>query len=482
MAEHPHAEPAEGAAPAFGSPRTWIPLIAAGLALLAGLTLPPPDGLPPIAARTLGVLGFAIILWASNAINPTLVALIVMALWPLLGVMSFADAAGGFHSDAVWLMLSILLVSVAFVASGLDRRVVYRLLYLANGRTRATMLWVVLALLLLTALVPTAAGRAGIMLAIGQGMMRAINLPRGSNVGKALFMLVAYVNLFSSNALLTGALVELYAASVFQELLGHTWTFLSWMVVNAPPAVLSALLVLVLMLRLYPPELEVLEGGRAYLRERISELGPVRPAEQKLGLVIGLMLLGWMTEPWHGIETHMVGLLAMLLAFLPPYAATSLDDALKRMPLNVILLFGSSLPLTVALQRSQLPAWMAAQVGQLPLGGLPLPAIGLVFMLLSLVMRLGFPNAVALAATFLPITFATAQALGINPVWLGMLALIPTQLPLLPMVSPGVSILFSGGYFEVSDMFKAGLAISAIVLSVTLAMALMYWPLVGLVP
>ena len=359
--------PAVASAPTPPRPalnRAYRLVLAVALALLAvGLLASPPEPFTPLAGRTLGILGFAVVLWATGTLNPTLVALVMMMLWPLAGVIPFDVAVRGFGNSTIWLLIGIMLISAAFQATGLDQRIAYRLLHLAHGRTRPTVFWMVITLLVLTFLVPTGVGRAGVMLPIAHGMMGAIRLKRGANVGKAVFLSAALVSLQSGGALLTGSAGTIYAARVFEELAGHSWTYLGWALLALPSVFTVSLLVCPLILRLFPPEVETLEGGREYLRRQMAAQGPMSAPEWKVALLFGLMVGGWATTAWHGLATEQVCLLAMLLMFLPPWSVLSFEDGLGRVSWSTVVLFGASISLAVALERSQVTAVLVDRLG-----------------------------------------------------------------------------------------------------------------------
>jgi anion transporter len=454
--------------------------IAAALGLLGlGLFPNPPEPLTPISARALGILGFAVVLWASGTFDASLVALAMMMLWPLFGVIDFREAAQGLGNSTVWLMIGIMLVGAAFTSTGLDQRIAYRLLYLAHGRTRPTVLWTIVTLLVMTFLVPTGVGRAGIMLPIARGMIGAIGLKRGTNVGKAIFLSAALVALQSGAALMTGSIATLYSASVFRELTGHTWTYLSWLVVALPPVFTVSLLAWPLLLWLYPPEVETLEGGREYLRQQIVAQGRPRAAEYKVALLFGLMVFGWITAAWHGLAPEQVCLLAMLLMYLPPWHAISFEDGVRQVSWSTVVMFAGSLSLAIALERSQLTALLVQQLQGVTRQAWPPPVIGLLTMVIVAVVRFGFPNTIGMIATVLPTAIIIAASSGVNPVWLGMLAIMASQILIVPVQSPTSLTLFSAGYFSLGDMARAGVLMALILILVSLLFAYLYWPLVG---
>ena len=108
--------------------------------------------------------------------------------------------------------------------------------------------------------------------------------------------------------------------------------------------------------------------------------------------------------------------------------------------------------------------------------------LGLLTMVAVAGLRLGFPNTVAMFATVLPVSIAIATTLGLNPIWLGMLAVHSSQILIVPFQSPTAMTLYSAGYFDVGEMLRSGLLFAVVLIVVTLLFAQFYWPLVGVPP
>ena len=86
-------------------------------------------------------------------------------------------------------------------------------------------------------------------------------------------------------------------------------------------------------------------------------------------------------------------------------------------------------------------------------------------------------------ATTLPVVFSLAPSLGLNPVWLGLLCVTSTVLGLLlPTQSITHLVTFASGYYSSGDMFKAGIWAMFLVIPVSLLLAHLYWPLLGISP
>jgi di/tricarboxylate transporter len=120
---------------------SWIAdhwgLLAAIAALIAILLLPTPAGLPVAGHRMLAILGFAVIVWMTEAIDYAVSAIVIAALMAfplgfspnpanpkaLMGTgAGLTLAFSGFANTALVLVASALFLAAAMSATGLDKR------------------------------------------------------------------------------------------------------------------------------------------------------------------------------------------------------------------------------------------------------------------------------------------------------------------------------------------------------------------------
>ena len=149
---------------------------------------------------------------------------------------------------------------------------------------------------------------------------------------------------------------------------------------------------------------------------------------------------------------------------------------------NVIILFGVSLALADALERSGAGAWLTT--GTLRIVEHPSPlALVAVISPLVLLIRIGFVNNLGMIAAGLPLAFTLARGWGLSPLWTGMVVVM-TAGPgfLLPTQTPTGMITVGYEYYSIRDYLRAGIPASAILLALTFLAALAYWPLLGYRP
>lgn len=460
----------------------WLIVAVLGV-VIAGSIVPPWEGLSIQGFRSLLILFFALLLWITELLHPALTAVLVIILLPLMRVIPFDKAIQGFSDTSIPLLVAVFVLSSAMANSGLDRRIAYLLLSLAGGDARLSVLMVICTMMLFTFVIPTAAGRAALMVPICLGMAKAMDLKCGSNIGKALFLAVSFVSLIFSSAVMTGALSMVYATGLFERVVGYSWNnYLSWLVYMLPGALLSSLLAWIVLILIFPPEVKKIPEGLEHVKQKLHEMGKISQNEKKVGIIFALLIILWITASIHHLPVALVAIIAALITFLPGIEVNKWKDTINEVDWGTVIIFGGSLALATSLKETGAIEWIA----KLAFGKIPAwsPYI-IAFLVLGIciVVRLGFTSVLAAITVILPLTLALARAMGINPLWLGMISVVGSDLCLLlPTQSPTLLVTYSTGYYSMRDTLKAGLPCMIVLMVVTVLMAAFYWPVLGIKP
>ena len=498
----PAAAPKQAPAPAAA--RAWLARLGSAWSRWRWLAclLPPAAGpwlaalgLPPSVARGLGLLGLALVGWATGWLHPSLVALLVLVLVPLLGLGSFDDALVGFGQSYVWLFVATFVIAGALESTGLGRRIALWLLGQARGHSRTTLLALFVAAAVLGFMVPSTAGRSAILLPLCASLVRAM-APNGPAKGaaegagpvgsgsfaRAVFLGVGFVSINTAWALMTASISSVYTAGALARLVGYRWNYLTWLLACLPLLALFVVGLWYWMVRLYPPEFREVPGGLEYLRQQRAQLGPLRGAELRTVLVLGAMVALWLSEPRHRLPVPHVGLAAALALAAPVVGVMDWEQALRRVNWDVIIQFGAAYSLTTTLAQSGAGQWLARAVtGLFPRMG-PAGAAVLVIATVTLI-RLGFANMLAMVSMFLPVAVGLARAWHLNPVWLAHVALVAAGFAFfLPAQTPTTAMAYGYGYFTIPEMRRAGIRAWALAAGLTLVFALGFWPRLGVGP
>jgi len=183
--------------------KSSIIIVAIGLALISLVLIAP---LPKASApggeeivldwrgrASLFVLGFAALLWATEAFPVAFTGLVAVALLPVLGAMQWDQAVrAGLTSDVIPFLVGVMITSEAIASSGLADRMSRAIAARVGNHPKAT----VFILLITGAALSMCIGNlsaAAVIIPLGSALLEANRAPKGrSNLGKAVMIACAW--------------------------------------------------------------------------------------------------------------------------------------------------------------------------------------------------------------------------------------------------------------------------------------------------
>jgi solute carrier family 13 (sodium-dependent dicarboxylate transporter), member 2/3/5 len=234
-------------------------------------------------------------------------------------------------------------------------------------------------------------------------------------------------------------------------------------------------------------------GSQAIARDRLIEaraaLGPMSIAERRVTTVFVVTAAAWIMGPLlrklpglAEFNDTTIALLAGLFLFLIPNGtkeggALLTGADLRRVPWDVLLLFGGGLALAEAIQGSGLSAVLGETLGGIgawPLAGLLLAMVAL------LVLWTEFNSNVATAATFMPILAAIATVSDYPVLQLVAPAALAASCGfMLPVGTPPNAIVFGTGRFTMQQMIQAGWRVNLAAIVIVTAVSMLVIPLIA---
>lgn len=434
---------------------------------------------PERAARAASILIIAAGFWATEALPLFATAFVVVGLeivllanvggladplsrlLVLLGVPvqdgsppQDIDAAlflAPFAQDIVVLFLAGFLLSAALSKHGVDRMLAARLLRPMGGSPRR-LVYGLLGLSAFFSMWMSNTATAAMMLSLVRPLVA--DRPRGDRLTQRVILAVAFgANIGGlgtpigtpPNAIAFGAL----------NAAGYPITFLSWMLVAVPLAVVL-LVVAGLLLDRMLRSVDGQEGGFT-----VPEAGrPLSWQGYATIAVLGVAMCLWITSGLHGVRPGAIGLLGV--------AALSALGTLEQRDVNaidwsILILMWGGLSLSVAMDASGFAAVLAtADVSGLS-GGLWIAAVGTVVtaVMLSTVM-----SNTAAAALLVPMALALALP---SSEQVAMLAALGCSLAMaLPVSTPPNAVAYATGLIELPTMRRVGGLVSVACVAVML--------------
>lgn len=423
----------------------------------------PMSGLSYPGHAAIALLVLAIILWATEAYHLAVTSIVIMFLQPLLGITSFQDAAIGFASPIIFLMIGGFIMAEAIRKSGLAQRLTYSLLSKLGTTPDRSIFVAVFSTGILSAWIENVVAFAMLLPIIKEivPLMGAENPGQGkSNFAKAMILGASYGSLAGGFGTEIGTAPNLMAAA-YTHL-----PFANWMVFGFPLAIIMMLIIWKLLGRVFKPEVKGVVGGMDTINNKLAGLGPITRIE-KISLVILLFTIGlWVTGGLTHIDSYSVALIGAFLFFA--FGVIRWEDAQRGVDWGLIVFFGGALSLGAALLNTGAANYLVHDIVSM-LGPDPSTLLIMVILMIIGVVITQVMSNIALSAILVPLSVTLAQAQG-QPI--GIYA-VPVAIAcslsfMFPMADPTVAMAYGSGYVNIKEIFKAGLPLVVIGIILTI--------------
>ena len=425
--------------------------------------------------------------WIGGAVPLGPTSLLPLALFPMFGVMNLTATAAPFGSRFIWLFLGGFVLALALERHGLHRRFALHLLHRLGGGPRRTLLGFMLATALLSMWISNTATTL-MMLPMATAVLALLE-ERGGPLkwGPALILGVAYGANTGGMATLVGTPPNAALAGVASDRFGVEIGFVEWMGVGLPVSMVVLLLVYGLLLALHRlPKGEGSGASQEVIRCERAALPAMGPAEKRvLVLFVGTALLWMFRRPLNaGLAPFGIALNDTSVAVVAAIACFALPDGLahttgerakrllepddlKRLPWDILLLFGGGLALARGFEVAGWAGLLADGAAGLgwSQGAMLVLVTGIGLFATELMSNL------ALTLLLTPVAGILAVGMGVHPLFFAApVALASSGAFMLPMATPPNAIVFSSGRIRMGDMARIGLLLNLVTLGAILVL------------
>jgi sodium-dependent dicarboxylate transporter 2/3/5 len=293
-----------------------------------------------------------------------------------------------------------------------------------------------------------------------------------ANFGTAMMLGIAYSASIGGMASLVGSPTNLLAASYLEEVFQIEITFAEWMLFALPISVLLLGCAYLVLTRIAFPVTNSLGAvDPSLVQGMLREMGPMSVPEKRVCSVFVTVALCWMFSPFvedwldFDISDTGIALIGAIALFAIPanwHDRTFLLDstAVRRVPWEVLILFGGGLSLAKAIDTTGLAVWIGDGLSFLE----AMPLVVLIFGLTLLVVLLTeLMSNTATVAAFLPIAGSLALGTDVAPFLFVMpIALAASAAFMLPVATPPNTLVFGTGYVTLPQMMRAGILLNVL--------------------
>ncbi|MEV8332327.1 SLC13 family permease [Streptomyces niveus] len=462
--------------------QTVCPSAVLGLCVL--LALPGGHtGLGGDARFTLVVFILATYTWIATSVDDTYVALGAGLALTATGVISSETLFATLGDETVWLLICAFVLAAAVSKTGLAGRAAAWLVGGASTVRQLTHLTT--AGLVVTAFaVPATSGRAALALPVFLALAKA--LADRKRLVVMLALLFPTVILLSAVATLIGAGAHLITVGVLWEQTGEQLSFVTWLILGLPLAVVSSHLAAELVLLTTTRRADRTGPVRittAQIQEHSDApvSGPLTPPEARCLLLLGTVVLLWCSEPLHGVSPAVVALIGAVVAASPALGTVGLKDGLRTVPWPLLLFMAATMAMGIALSESGAADWL---VGWVPGGASTPPWLFLAgVVVISTAAHLALQSRSARSSVLVPLVVAAAMSAGVNPVAAAFASTAAAGFcHTLPASAKPVALfadLPGTPTYTPRDLLRLSALLAPLTAALVLLFALAVWPLLG---
>ncbi len=463
-------------------------------------------GQPARATAAVGL--WMAVWWMTEAIAVYATALLPLAVFPLVGAATIRQTAVSYGHELIYLFLGGFILALAIERWGLHKRLAFTVLSMVGTRpTRIiaafmgiaafTSMWVTNTATTIM-LLPVAISVIGLMNNDASDTNEEIHSAGSSAFALSLLLGIAYAASIGGIGTIIGTAPNIFIVSFLQTQLEVEISFIRWMMVGVPLVIIFVPLVWWVLARyVYPVSNRSTGKADEMLATLSSGLGTMSRGEKRTLVIFLFTAFSWVCrpllnefsvmgrQPLAGLTDSGIAIIAALSLFVTPVKISGNEFLMDwrtavRLPWGLLILFGGGLSLAAALDATGFSEFIGSRAMGLsdwPQWLIVMTVTGMMIFLTELTSN------TATTATLVPILFAVAIGLGMDPYLLVIPAGIAASCAfMLPVATPPNAIVFGTGKVSIPQMSRPGLYLN--VLGIVLITGLTYAvviPVLGIV-
>ena len=386
---------------------------------------------------------FAVSLWVCGSFSVGVTGILALVIAVVMGATDYKAVFSGFGVSVVFYVIAIFALPA--------------LLFKLTGESSEKL---ILAFMIGTCLISTIMSdvpAAVLFMGISYVVLKAAGAEPGkSRLGKCMMIAIPIAAVIGGVVTPAGSSFNMVAMGVLTGATGQTISFLDWIIVGLPIAVLCIPLCWISIVKILKPE-QLESSAYDSLRQAAADAGkPTGFEVRALVMILALPVL-WIAGTWVPLlNVTTVAIIGLAIMMLPGLNLLTWDEFSKQVPWTIILMMGSVLSLGNIFSASGADKFvtnlfMGSGVADLNFTVFLLITVAFIYLLHTIA-----PVGAAIISLFLPILIGICTTLGVSPAIPTMLlAFIVAGNFLLP-VNPTLIVTYGEGYYTFGDMFKAG--------------------------
>lgn len=455
-------------------PKKLIGLLA-GILLCVVICLLPLEGLSHEGQLCLGLTLMTVVWWAAQVAQSGYVSGIYLMLLCLLKVADTSVIFSGWTGSTIWLVAGAYLIASAVRSSGLGERLSYAFILRFVRGWRSIIVSIFVLTLILSLLIPHPWPRAFLIMSVMMVVIRSASIPQkdAAVIGFTVFAASVPVSLI----FITGdSTINPLAMSYADE----TVSFVGWLKVMGPPALVLSLLTMVLILVIFKPSAPV-SLDLEQIKAAQAALGKMSQREIRALVWVLIAVVLWLTNGITGLDIGWITLLVAMLMSLPVVGEVLGPKDWAEVPVHVMVFLTAAIAIGKVGAATGMNSWIADTLLPASMPEHPvLLALGIA--LIAVVIHMFMGSVIAVMGVTIPAFLSFTAGSGISP--LAVISIVYLSVAghyVLPfhhlniLVGQGEE----NGMYTQRETMKMSVPL-LLALLVTIALSVGWWSLLGL--
>jgi len=440
-----------------------------------------------------GIVLFVVFCFITEAIPLPMVAFCVGIIALCTGIVDRNNVASLYWSDATWFIMGSLMFAAAFVKTGVDKRIAMMMF----GRLRnADVKWVTLVIIVVISpltMFMSDHALAAMFLPIGIVLYTLSTTASGREdpeLAKMLMITIAMACNLGGSLAPSGAARNIIMMNYAEDMFGISMGFAQWCLYCVPFLLFLIPVSWVVINLRFKPSIRNMSSALAVVKEEVNRTGGRWTREQKISLVIFLvMLFTWITEKnllvqWTGIRFGLGALAVMgALAYILS-GVVNWRDYQTKVDWGVVWLYAGAIIFGRVLVDTGGAYWIARSILSLtvPLGlgaGLGLLLSGNVITALITQIMADGPACAAVGPVTLAMAGIVHPGTAMIPFTAMGTAIASSFAYCLVIGTPPNAIVYASGYLESRDYLRVGIILWVTNMVGLTILASTYWRWLG---
>lgn len=275
----------------------------------------------------------AILLWAVDLINMTIVSLMLPVAFILSKLATPEQVLAPWTQNLPYLVLGALIISIVFEQSGLMDRLAYWFITKSGGSYIGIILGLTTSGFVVSILVPGSLARVALYGGMAWGICKAMGFEKFSKATAGLMLGAYNAAVTTSFVVMTGVEPFLVMNNQLASIGIDPMTYMGYMKDNALLAVVWSYLVAAMIILLFKPEKGI--ENKSYFKEQYDKLGKMRLEEKKVALLLVILVILLATSSMHNIALGWIFIIMATVAFLPGINLGN-EETIKRVNFPMI--------------------------------------------------------------------------------------------------------------------------------------------------